>query len=465
MTLTSHIFRQYDIRGIVGTDLDASVARSVGQAYATLLREEVDGGPTGGPTAPAAPTVAVGHDNRPSSPALVEALMAGLNAGGVDVIDIGCVPTPLVYWAEYTLGTDGGIQITGSHNPAEYNGIKMTLGTRSLYGDRIQELKGRIVSGDLVTGSGSIRKQEIIPRYIEDIRGRIHLDRPLKVGVDCGNGTGALLAVELMEAVGIEVTPLYCESDGTFPNHHPDPTVDENLEELIQAVRAGGLDLGIGFDGDADRVGAVDDRGRIIRGDILTLLFGLDILDRRGPGQKLIYDVKCSQALHEVYEAAGGVPIMWKTGHSLMKEKMRAEGALLAGELSGHICIADDYLGFDDALYDACRLARLVAGADEPLSAMVDRFPTYVSTPEIRIEVSEEEKWSVVERATAHFKETHDVIDVDGARILFGDGWGLLRTSNTQPVIVARFEARTQERLEEIQGEVVSWLRAQGVHA
>lgn len=455
MTLASHIFRQYDIRGIVGTDLDASVARSVGQAYASLIRAEVDG----------TPTVVVGHDNRPSSPALVNALMEGLNAGGVDVVDIGCVPTPMVYWAEKTLGTDGGIQVTGSHNPAEYNGIKMTSGTRSLYGDRIQELKARIESGDLVTGAGSVRKQDIYPAYIGDISGRIVLDRPLKVAVDCGNGTGALLAVELMEAVGIEVTPLYCESDGTFPNHHPDPTVDENLVELIRAVTDGGLDLGIGFDGDADRVGVVDDKGRIVRGDILTLLFGLDILKRRGPGQKLIYDVKCSQALHDVYEAAGGIPIMWMTGHSLMKEKMREEGALLAGELSGHICIADDYLGFDDALYDAVRLARLVAAADEPLSAMVDRFPSYVSTPEIRIDVTEEQKWGVVEKATAHFKQTHDVIDVDGARVQFGDGWGLLRASNTQPVIVARFEATTQDRLDEIQAEVLGWLRSQGVDA
>ena len=454
MTLASHIFRQYDIRGIVGEDLHPSVAHGVGRAYATLIRETVQ-----------SPRVAVGHDNRPSSPPLVDALMEGLLAGGVDVVDIGCVPTPLVYWAEKTLGTDGGIQITGSHNPAEYNGIKMTLGTRSLYGDRIQELKALIESGDLVEGRGSRERQDLIPRYISDIADRIQLSRPLRVAVDCGNGTGALLAVPLMEAVGAEVIPLYCESDGTFPNHHPDPTVDENLEELISVVKSQGLDLGIGFDGDADRVGAVDDRGRIIRGDILSLIFGLDILERRGPGQKLIYDVKCSQALPEVYEAAGGIPIMWKTGHSLMKEKMRAEGALLAGELSGHICIADDYLGFDDALYDACRLARLVADADEPLSATVDRFPTYVSTPEIRIDVTEEEKWDVVGKATAHFTSTHDVIDVDGARILFGDGWGLLRASNTQPVIVARFEARTEERLNEIQDHVFGWLREQGVDA
>ncbi len=455
MTLAAHIFRQYDIRGIVGTDLDPSVARSVGHAYATLLRE--DGGD--------GPEVVVGCDNRPSSPALVSALIEGLRSGGVDVVDIGTVPTPLVYWATKTLGTDGGIQVTGSHNPAEYNGIKMTLGGRSLYGERIQELKRRIESDDLITGAGSLRALDITPDYIRDISERIQLPRTVRVGVDCGNGTGALLAVELMEAVGASVVPLYCESDGTFPNHHPDPTVDENMQDLIRAVLDGGLDFGIGFDGDADRVGAVDDKGRIVRGDILSLLFGLDILRRRGPGQKLIYDVKCSQALPEVYEAAGGIPIMWKTGHSLMKEKMREEGAMLAGELSGHICIADDYFGFDDALYDACRLAQLIASADEPMSAMVDKFPAYVSTPEIRIDVTEEEKWGVVERATEHFRRTHDVIDVDGARILFGDGWGLLRASNTQPVIVARFEARSEERLREIRREVEGWLRAQGVDA
>jgi phosphomannomutase/phosphoglucomutase len=283
------------------------------------------------------------------------------------------------------------------------------------------------------------------------------------VAVDCGNGTGSLVAVELLERMGVDVSPLFCESDGTFPNHHPDPTVDENLEDLIGMVRATPHDLGVAFDGDADRIGAVDETGAIVRGDMLLLLLGLDLLDRRGQGQKLVFDVKCSQALPEVFAAAGGEPIMWKTGHSLQKLKMKETGAKLAGELSGHIMVADDYFGFDDALYVACRIIALLSRSDRTLSERIADFPSYVSTPEIRIDVTEDDKWEIVERAVAHFKEHHDVIDVDGARVQFGDGWALLRTSNTQPVIVARFEARTEERLAEIRGEVAHWLAEQGI--
>ncbi|MGW8266945.1 MAG: phosphomannomutase/phosphoglucomutase, partial [Longimicrobiales bacterium] len=274
----------------------------------------------------------------------------------------------------------------------------------------------------------------------------------------------SLVAVDLLRAIGAEVIPLYCESDGTFPNHHPDPTVDEYLVDMMELVRREGADLGIAFDGDADRIGAVDEQGKVVRGDILLLLFGLDLLERRGPGQKLVFDVKCSQVLPEVFEKAGGKPIMWRTGHSHMKAKMKEEGAPLGGELSGHICFADEYIGIDDALYDACRLVELLARQEGPFSALVATLPAYVSTPEIRIEVDEEKKWAVVEQALAHFKKTHEVIDVDGARVLFGDGWGLLRTSNTQPVIVARFEARTEARLREIQGVMQDWLATQGVH-
>lgn len=454
MELAAHIFRQYDIRGVVGDDLNADVARAVGRAYGTLLCAQSD---------EPNPDVVVGCDNRPSSPELVSGLIEGLTSTGVNVLNIGTVPTPMVYWAEKTLGLDGGLQVTGSHNPPEYNGIKMTMGTRSMYGSRIQELKATIEGGDFATGEGKATLHPMLDRYIADIKGRITLDRPIKIGVDCGNGAGALVAVELLEAIGAEVVPLFCESDGTFPNHHPDPTVDENLEDLIAAVKQHGLEFGIGFDGDADRLGAVDDKGRIVRGDILVLLFGLDILERRGPGQKLLFDVKCSQVLPEVYEQAGGEPIMWMTGHSLMKEKMRETGALIAGELSGHICIADDYLGFDDALYDACRFVQMVASWDRPLSAVVDDFPQYVSTPEIRIDIDEERKFAVVEQATEHFRALYDVIDVDGVRIQFGDGWGLLRASNTQPVLVARFEAKTEERLAEIRSVIEDWLNTQGV--
>jgi len=454
MPLAPHVFRQYDIRGIVDVDLEPSLARAVGQGFATALRAQVPD---------RTPRTVVGRDNRLSSPALADALIEGLRAGGVDVVDIGTVPTPLVYWAERVLGTDAGIQITGSHNPAEWNGIKMSLQGRSFWGESIQELRAAIESGRLAEGAGSVETLDIIPRYIRDIAERVRPVRPVRVVVDCGNGSGSLLAVPLLEAIGCEVIPLFCESDGTFPNHHPDPTVDENLEDLIRAVREHGAELGIGFDGDADRIGAVDENGRIVRGDLLLLLFGLDLLERRGPGQQLVFDVKCSQVLPEVFEAAGGVPIMWKTGHSIMKQKMRETGALLGGELSGHICFADDYFGFDDALYDACRLIELLARSPQSFSERVDAFPTFHSTPELRIDLTEERKWSLMDDAIRHFRQTHEIIDVDGARILFGDGWGLLRASNTQPVVVARYEARTPERLQAIRDEVEGWLRSQGV--
>lgn len=452
--MKAHIFRQYDIRGIVGEDLDPSVTESVGRAFASHVRAA---------TGLERPRIAVGHDNRESSPSLADGLIRGITSAGADVLDIGTVPTPVLYWAECVYETDAAVQITGSHNPPEWNGIKMTCGRAALYGDAIQGLLGRITSGDVDAGEGAVERIEVLDAYVQDIAGRFTLERPMKVAVDCGNGSGALVAEKLFEAMGVEITPLFCESDGTFPNHHPDPTVDENLQDLIAAVLAEPHDLGVAFDGDADRVGAVDANGDIVRGDILLLLFGLDLLDRKGAGQKLVFDVKCSQALPEVFEAAGGEPIMWKTGHSLQKVKMKETGALLAGELSGHIMVADDYFGFDDALYDACRLIWILSRSDRTLADRVSDFPVYVSTAEIRIGVTEEQKWDIVEQAVAHFSSLYDVIDVDGVRVLFGDGWALLRTSNTQPVIVARFEARTEERLEEIRSEVDGWLSGHGV--
>jgi phosphomannomutase/phosphoglucomutase len=449
-----HIFRQYDIRGIVGKDLDADVTNAVGKAFASIVRQQ---------TGVEAPTIAVGHDNRVTSPELAAGLVTGIRSAGANVIEVGTVPTPVLYWAEATLGTHAGVQITGSHNPPEWNGIKMSLARAALYGDAIQEIKDRILKNRMDSGSGTHERVEVLDRYVEDVAGRFELARPMKVAVDCGNGVGSVVAVQLLERLGATVTPLFCESDGTFPNHHPDPTVDENLEDLIRMVRKTKHDLGVAFDGDADRIGAVDETGKIVRGDVLLLLYGLDLLKKRGKGQKLIFDVKCSQVLPEVYAAAGGEPIMWKTGHSLIKRKMKETGALLAGELSGHIMVADDYYGFDDALYDACRLVSLVSRSGRTLSEMVADFPVYVSTPELRIDVSEEQKWSIVDRAVAHFKTSHDVIDVDGARVLFGDGWALMRASNTQPAIVARFEAKSARRLAEIQQEVGAWLATQGV--
>jgi len=452
--MKTHIFRQYDIRGIVGEDLDPTVTEAVGRALASHVRSE---------TGLDRPRIAVGYDNRTSSPGLAEGMIRGITAAGADVLDIGTVPTPVLYWAECVHGTDAAVQITGSHNPPEWNGIKMTCRRAALYGDAIQGLLKRIQENDLDEGTGGVERIEVLDAYVEDIAGRFELARPMKVAVDCGNGSGALVAERLFEAMGVEITPLFCESDGTFPNHHPDPTVDENLVDLIRAVQEQPHDLGVAFDGDADRIGAVDEHGAIVRGDLLLLLFGLDLLEKRGPGQKLVFDVKCSQALPEVFEAAGGEPIMWKTGHSLQKVKMKETGALLAGELSGHIMVADDYFGFDDALYDACRLIALLSRSDRSLSERVADFPSYVSTAEIRIDVTEEQKWTIVEQAVAHFSSLYDVIDVDGVRVLFGDGWALLRTSNTQPVIVARFEARSQERLDEIRSLVGAWLEEQGV--
>ncbi len=454
MKLDGRIFREYDIRGIVGKDLDPDVARAVGRAFGSTLR--VGAGRD-------RPRVAVGCDNRLTSPQLSAALIAGLRAAGADVLDVGTVPTPVLYWSEVTFGTDAGVQITGSHNPPEWNGIKMSLGRTALYGGAIQDLHRRIIESDFLSGDGVIERADVIERYIEDIAGRFNLARPVRIAVDCGNGTGSLVAVPLLEAMGAEITPLFCDSDPTFPNHHPDPTVDDNLEDLIATVRGGDFDLGVAFDGDADRIGVVDENGGIIRGDLLLLLYGLDILEKKGPGQKLVFDVKCSQALPEVFERAGGEPIMWRTGHSLIKKKMKETGALVGGELSGHIMVADDYYGFDDALYDACRLMDMVASGRKSLSERVAEFPAYVSTAEIRLEVTEELKWTVVEAAVRHFRSRYDVIEVDGARVLFGDGWALLRASNTQPVIVSRYEARTGERLLEIRGEVETWLRGQGV--
>lgn len=460
MRIDERIFRRYDIRGIVGAGLDAFAAEKIGHAYGSELRERVVARRTAGA---AAPKVVVGQDNRPSSSALAEALVRGVRAAGCDAVVLGTVPTPVAYFAEYRLSADGAVQITGSHNPPEYNGVKMTIGTAPFYGDAIQELLRRISEGDLAEGAGGVEVVDVLPDYLEDVAGRFRPARPVKVVVDCGNGAGSVVAVKLLEAAGARVVPLYCQSDGTFPNHHPDPTVDENMADLAVAVRRHGAEAGIGFDGDADRIGAVDDEGRIVRADVLLLLFGLDMIRRTGPGPQMIFDVKCSQVVPTEFERAGGVPVMWKTGHSLVKEKMRETEAPIAGELSGHLCFADDYYGFDDALYAACRLVSLLAASDRSLSELVAALPTYFSTPELRIELAEEDKIGLVERAREHFARDHEVASLDGVRVLFGDGWGLLRASNTQPVVVARYEAETKERLGQIRETMEEWLRGEGV--
>ena len=457
MAMNTHIFREYDIRGVVEKDLSGDVPRQIGLALGSELRARLKKKPGD------RVTVVVGHDNRPSSPGLAEKAIAGLLETGADVVFVGTVPTPVLYFAFAHFEGDGALQITGSHNPPEYNGFKMVATDGSIYGDAIQRLRSRIEKGDFATGLGDVTVEDVKPAYIDHYASMFQLSRPVKVVVDCGNGAGSLVAVDLLERIGADVVPLYCESDGTFPNHHPDPVVDENLADLIAEVTRQKAELGIAFDGDADRIGAVDENGRIVRGDILLLLFGLDALERRGRGIELIFDVKCSQAVPEVFEKAGGRPVMWKTGHSLIKERMKKTGAPVAGELSGHICFAEAN-NFDDALYAACRLIDMQARAQEPLSARTDRFPQYVSTPELRVDVTEEEKFGIVERAVEHFQREHEVIDVDGARVLFDGGWGLLRASNTQPVLVLRYEARDSARLAHIRETFEGWLRQQGVN-
>lgn len=458
MTLSAGIFRQYDIRGIVGKDLTPEVARAVGRAFAAYLSER---------KTKARGAVAVGRDNRPSGAALRDGLVAGLTASGVDVVDIGTVPTPLNYWALHNLGVAGGIQITGSHNPPEYNGFKLSLGTASLHGDDIQRLYAlATVPAKTTATRGVVRSEDILERYLDDVAARIgKLRRPIRVVYDCGNGVGAVVAPQMFERLGVGPGSrgLFCESDGTFPNHHPDPTVPENLHDLIAAVKKDKAEIGIAFDGDADRIGVVDGAGNIIWGDRILILYARDALQRSGKGQPIIFDVKCSQALPAAIERAGGKPIMWKTGHSLIKDKMRETHAPVAGEMSGHMFFTEGFYGHDDALYGAARLLRILADAGKTVAELLSDVPDFVSTPELRIEVPEELKFDLVSRAVKHFRAKHDVIDVDGVRVLFGDGWGLIRASNTQPVIVARYEAATRQRLGEIQGEMEDWLRAQGV--
>jgi phosphomannomutase/phosphoglucomutase len=453
MTVSQGIFRQYDIRGIVGRDLTEDAARNIGRAYGSYLATHGSRG-----------AVAVGRDNRPSGGALRDALVAGITATGFDVIDVGVIPTPLLYWALHHLPVAGGIQITGSHNPPEYNGFKLSAGTASLHGEEIQQLYQIIADGAFASGEGNVRQEPVIARYLDDMVGRIGpLSRPLRVVLDCGNGAGALVGPQLLERIGANLTTLFCESDGTFPNHHPDPTVVENLADIIGAVREERADIGIAFDGDADRIGVVDERGEIIWGDHVLILYARDVLARTGKGQAVIFDVKCSQALPDAITAAGGRPIMWKTGHSLIKDKMKAEHAPIAGEMSGHMFFEEGFYGHDDAIYGAARLLRILADSKSTVSELLADVPRFVSTPEIRVEVDEARKFGIVDDAVRHFRAKYDVIDVDGVRVLFGDGWGLVRASNTQPVLVLRFEARTPERLQAIRDEFESWLRAQGV--
>jgi phosphomannomutase/phosphoglucomutase len=453
MAIAPGIFRQYDIRGIYGRDLTLEAAEAIGRGYAVLLAERKLSG-----------AVAVGRDNRPSGEALRDALVRGLTGAGLDVIDIGIVPTPLLYWSLHHLPVVAGIQVTGSHNPPEYNGFKCCIGKASLHGDGIMHLRDVIAAGTFPSGAGQVRAQAVIDDYVADVARRIGpLPSRLKVVVDCGNGVGAVVAPKLFRALGVTPTMLFAESDGTFPNHHPDPTVVENLQDLIRAVRETGSELGIGFDGDADRIGIVDGDGTIIWGDYLLLLYARDVLARTGRGQPIIFDVKCSQALPDGIAKAGGRPVMWKTGHSLIKDKMKELQAPLAGEMSGHMFFTEGFYGHDDALYGAARLLRIIADADRSVKELLADVPRFVSTPEMRVDCPDDRKEAIVRDALAHFRAKYEVSDVDGVRILFDGGWGLIRSSNTQPILVLRFEADSEARLAELRAEVEGWLATQGV--
>ncbi len=453
--ISAGIFRQYDIRGVVGDDLTLEAAEGIGRGYAAVLAER---GITG--------AVAIGRDNRHSGASLRDALVKGLTDCGVDVVDIGVAPTPVLYWCLHHVGVVGGIQVTGSHNPPEFNGFKLSVGATSLHGDGIQRLYQLIAGSRDAATKGTVREIQPIPEYVADIAQRIGtIKRPIKVVVDCGNGVGALTAPQVCKAIGVDAELLFADSDGTFPNHHPDPTVVENLQDLIAAVRRTGAELGIGFDGDADRIGIVDGKGTIIWGDYLLLLYARDVLERTGKGQSIIFDVKCSQALPDAIRGAGGEPLMWKTGHSLIKEKMKELHAPIAGEMSGHMFFTEGFYGHDDAIYAAARLLRILGDSGKRVDELLADVPRYVSTPELRVDCPDDRKFAVVVAAQQYFAARRDVIAVDGARILFGDGWGLIRASNTQPILVLRFEAMSEARLAEIRAEVEGWLKTQGVGA
>ncbi len=444
--MNSEIFREYDIRGRVDTDLKEDTVHAIGRAYGTYLRQK------------GLSTVASGRDGRVHSKALQEALASGIRAAGCNVIDIGLCPTPLLYFSIQHIGTDGGIQVTGSHNPPEYNGFKMCIQNSTMFGGQIQEIRKIIEDGNYASGQGSAEQFDIIEPYLLFLKKNINISRPLKVVVDAGNGVSGLVAPKAFSDQGCEVVPLYCTVDGTFPNHHPDPTIPDNLRDLKETVLKTGADFGVAYDGDGDRLGVVDEKGGILWGDQLLMIFARDIL-KEHPGATIIGEVKCSQIMYQDIERHGGRPIMWKTGHSLIKQKMREENALLAGEMSGHMFFAHRYFGFDDGLYASLRLAEILAAGNRPLSSFLEDVPRTFSTPEIRMDCPDRLKFRIVERAKAWFAQHYETIDVDGVRVVFPNGWGLIRASNTQPVLVLRFEADSPENLKTIRSLMEDRLR------
>ena len=456
MQVPRTIFRQYDVRGIVGTDLTPEFARALGHAFGSVAWTRLG----------REPRIAVGRDNRPSGPELTDAVRQGIADAGGTVFDVGELPTPALYFAVHHLGSDGGLQVTGSHNPPEFNGFKMVLAGEAFHGDDIISLYEIITHESWRVGTGhQAAAPGILPAYRKAIVERHRLARPVRAVVDCGNGVSSLIAVSTLEECGAEVTPLFAESDGRFPNHHPDPTVPENLVDLQQAVAKSGAELGIAFDGDGDRIGAVDENCRIIWGDQLLILYGRDAVTRFGAGVPVIFDVKCSELLPQALERAGARPVMWKTGHSLIKAKMKELNSPLAGEMSGHMFFGGDWFGFDDALFAAARLLELVSRGPGGLAGLLADLPETFTTPEIRVDCPEELKFAVAEKAADFFGAKYRVNTIDGVRIAFPEGWGLLRASNTQPVLVMRFEATSATALQQYRDEVTSWLAGQGVRA
>jgi phosphomannomutase / phosphoglucomutase len=437
MKINPQIYREYDIRGVVDKDLTPEIVKRLSLGFGThmvqLGRKDL----------------VVGRDGRLTSPSYAERVTEGLISAGCNVVDIGVCPTPVYYFSLFHLDKDGGMMVTGSHNPPEFNGFKVSVGKSTIFGEEIQKLARLVERGDFASGKGNVTKVEIIRPYQEYIRKNIELDKRLKVVIDAGNGTAGIVAAPLLRDLGCEVEELYCDIDGRFPNHFPDPTVPANLKDLIGRMKKMGADIGIGYDGDADRIGVVDDQGNIIWGDQLMILFSREILKEK-KGATFVAEVKCSQNLFRDIEKRGGRAIMWRTGHSLIKEKMREEKAVLGGEMSGHIFFADRYFGYDDAIYASCRLIELLSRTDKRLSRLLEDVPKTFITPEIRVDCPDEIKFKVVEKVKEELRQSFTIIDVDGVRAQFGDGWGLVRASNTQPVLVLRFEALTEQRLQEI---------------
>ena len=437
------IFKAYDIRGIVDKTLTAEAVRAIGHA---LGSEAV---------ARSQKAIAVGRDGRLSGPELAGALADGIRAAGVDVIDVGCVPTPLTYFAAYELGTNSCVSVTGSHNPPDYNGLKMVLGGQTLFGELIQALRQRIIDGNLVTAAvpGKLTQANVVPAYVEKILGDVKLSRPMKIVMDCGNGVAGAVAPELFKRLGCELVELFCEVDGNFPNHHPDPSKPENLADVIRALSETDAEIGLAFDGDGDRLGVVTKDGEIIFPDRQLMLFAEDVLSRV-PGGEIIYDVKCTRNLAGWITARGGKPTMWNTGHALVKAKLKETGAPLAGEMSGHVFFKERWYGFDDGLYTGARLLEIVSRHADA-NPVLKNLPDAISTPELNIKMNEGEPFALVDKlkAEARFEGAESILTIDGVRVEYADGFGLARPSNTTPVVVLRFEADTQAAIERIQAD------------